>query len=305
MHSVDGQGSLDGLQLDGQGNLDALQLKEMLERLLSLAQDAADPDKRGTGEYADQAAQLAQQAQMVLKPLEDYQQQIYQQLYKIGADEDRMTSEAPFPNGSLGLGPSGLETTASTPSMALWEDVNPARCKADDKDEDEYGTAAQPKETLREYLSKLRSEDPSCVFAVRRTNKLGFRARELVSHHFSQYGEVCQVLIAPSKVKPMGRNQEKQPRPGGLGLIVMANAESVEYIHSLGEEQMVAGHPIRVQHFRRPGDDADESGKALQAAGGCIATNGQTSEETTAASQSTPDVSDDTDAGRDTGVNSA
>lgn len=122
----------------------------------------------------------------------------------------------------------------------------------------EQATGLGQRDTLRSHLTELSTEDPGCIFITRRINKLGFRSREILHQHYSQFGEVSRVLVAHSKVKPF-RDSSGQlcTRPGGLGLIVMRKASAVKKIIALGEEQMVAGHQIRIQCFERP--KADET----------------------------------------------
>jgi len=120
-----------------------------------------------------------------------------------------------------------------------------ARCK------EETGSAVR--DTLRKQLMELSTEDPRSIFITRRINKLGFRSREILHQHYNQYGEVSRVLVAHSEVKPFrDSNGQLRTRPGGLGLIVMRDPASVTPILALGEEQMVAGHMIRVQRFDKP-----------------------------------------------------
>eukprot|EP00931_Biecheleriopsis_adriatica_P026271 TRINITY_DN15_c0_g1_i1.p1 TRINITY_DN15_c0_g1~~TRINITY_DN15_c0_g1_i1.p1 ORF type:complete len:863 (+),score=183.52 TRINITY_DN15_c0_g1_i1:231-2591(+) len=108
-------------------------------------------------------------------------------------------------------------------------------------------------ETLRNHLTELRHVDPNCIFITRRIHKLGFRSREIIMEHFSQYGTILRVLVAHSKVKSF-KAQSSQPRtrPGGLGIVVMQHASSVAHVLSLGDEQLVSGISISVQRFQRP-----------------------------------------------------
>jgi len=115
------------------------------------------------------------------------------------------------------------------------------------------GTAGPQNDTLRSHLTDLLSEDPNSIFITRRINKLGFCSREILKQHYSKYGKVLRVLVATSKVKPFrDARGQMRTRPGGLGLIVMQNAEQVRAILAAGEEQDVSGHQIRVQCFERP-----------------------------------------------------
>lgn len=108
------------------------------------------------------------------------------------------------------------------------------------------------RETLRTYLEEISSQDPRCIFTVRRIKKLGFRSPEILRQHFSAYGEVVKVLVAVSLVKPVrdGRGRFRT-RPGALGLVVMKNPESVEKILSQ-EEVEVSSHMVQVQAYKRP-----------------------------------------------------
>jgi len=119
--------------------------------------------------------------------------------------------------------------------------------------------------TLRDYLSELKGQDPDRIFTARRINKLGFRSREVLNAHYSQYGDVVQVLVAHSEVRPFRDvGGQLRTRPGGLGMIVMRDAASVKKILALGEEQIVGGHQIRVQEFERPGGLSMASEKNTQ-----------------------------------------
>jgi len=113
---------------------------------------------------------------------------------------------------------------------------------------------AQRKETLGMHLTDMQTEDPRCVFIVRRITSMGFQSQEILTMHFSRYGEVSRVLVAHSKVKPFRNNPTAQPRirPGSLGFVVMKTAESVELILAGGKEQTVAGVLICVQRFEQP-----------------------------------------------------
>mmetsp|Transcript_17592 Transcript_17592/g.50010 ORF Transcript_17592/g.50010 Transcript_17592/m.50010 type:complete len:911 (-) Transcript_17592:367-3099(-) len=112
--------------------------------------------------------------------------------------------------------------------------------------------SSKPGETLRTHLQELRQRDPRCVFVTRRINKLGFRSKQLLIGHFKQYGEVVQVLVAHSKVKPLP-NSGTMPRtrPGNFGLVVMKSPDAAQHVLSLGTHQAVAGVPIEVQAFEQ------------------------------------------------------
>jgi len=143
----------------------------------------------------------------------------------------------------------GSDGKDSSAKQAKWQPAVRKACKTRDPE----GTQQQSRDTLRSHLTQLSKEDPKCIFIARRINKLGFRSREVLRAHFSHYGEVYKVLVAHSKVKPF-RDSDGQlkTRPGGLGLVVMKNAAVVEKILAEGEEQLVAGHQIRVSGFEKP-----------------------------------------------------
>jgi hypothetical protein len=107
--------------------------------------------------------------------------------------------------------------------------------------------------TLRSHLKEVSSEDPACIFVVRKIHTLGFHSHKKLREHYSQYGPVARALVAHRKLKaiPDSNGQMGLPRtrPGSLGLIIMRNAASAQKILALGEEQNVAGHKIRVEIF--------------------------------------------------------
>jgi hypothetical protein len=137
---------------------------------------------------------------------------------------------------------------ASSGNNAVVQKAAPRRTRARSPE-----NGSGQRDTLRSHLTELSTEDPGCIFITRRINKLGFRSREILQQHYSQYGEVSRVLVAHSKVKPFRDSSgQLRTRPGGLGLVVMRKALAVNKILALGEEQMVAGHQIRIQCFERP-----------------------------------------------------
>jgi len=104
--------------------------------------------------------------------------------------------------------------------------------------------------TLRTHLLQLQSEDPRCVFVVRRINKVGFRSKAVLEKHYMRYGEVRKVLVAHSKVRAPPSCSVKT-RPGNFGLVVMRTPEAVNQILALGSEQIVGGIEIQVQPFEQ------------------------------------------------------
>jgi hypothetical protein len=106
--------------------------------------------------------------------------------------------------------------------------------------------------TLQTHLKALGNEDPSCIFIVRKVNRLGFRSVETLTKFFSQHNTLVKVLVAHSKVK---RNQsgssELYLRPGSIGFVLMKTPESVQNILAQGPTITVQGISIRVQAFSR------------------------------------------------------
>lgn len=129
-------------------------------------------------------------------------------------------------------------------------------------------------QTLSTSLQLLASEDPDCLFIVRRINKLGFKACRKLKQHFATYGTVVRVLVAHSTVRQHGDPQSHtRRRPSSLGFVHMADAEAVRQVLAQGTEQEVEGSFIRVQRFeRQPGDsqeeedeeDGDEAARVLE-----------------------------------------
>jgi hypothetical protein len=107
-------------------------------------------------------------------------------------------------------------------------------------------------QTLSTSLQLLSSEDPDCLFIVRRINKLGFKAARKLKQHFSTYGSVVRVLVAHSTVRQHGDPQSHaRRRPSSLGFVHMVSADAVRQVLAGGLEQEVDGSLIRVQRFER------------------------------------------------------
>merc|ERR1719161_53062 len=121
---------------------------------------------------------------------------------------------------------------------------------------DKNGKATDPQlansATLQTHLKALGNEDPSCIFIVRKVNRLGFRSVETLTKFFSQHDTVVKVLVAHSKVKRnQGGSSELYLRPGSLGFVLMKTPESVQNILAQGPIMTVQGVSIRVQPFSR------------------------------------------------------
>lgn len=122
---------------------------------------------------------------------------------------------------------------------------------------------ARQAQTLSTSLQMLSNEDPSCLFIVRRINKLRFKAARKLKQHFSSYGSVVRVLVAHSTVHQHGDPQSHtRRRPSSLGFVHMASPDAVIKVLAVGTEHSVDGSLIRVQRFERQQSEA----AALEAA---------------------------------------
>lgn len=123
---------------------------------------------------------------------------------------------------------------------------------------EDFGPEAAPVDsscngTLSSHLMEVSEGDPTCVFVVRQIHKLGFQSREKLRQHYSQYGKVLRVLVADKRVKAFpSTNGQRKTRPGGLGMIVMQSAASVNKVLAAGAEQLVGGYSILIQPYEGP-----------------------------------------------------
>jgi len=194
-------------------------------------------------------AQLAQQVQVSLRKLEEsLQKQVPPPpgLEPTSPTDSPGTTESSRPRSpGPSQKPGKVITASSEPKMRRSIKMNQNPTKPD----------MTSQGTLRSHLAQLQHEDSDRILIARRINKLGFRSREVLQQYFSQFPncEVCRVLVAHSKAKPFSDSRSRvRTRPGGLGLILMRNAESVKQILALGPQQRIAGHEIYVQRFEKP-----------------------------------------------------
>merc|ERR1719313_3047599 len=82
--------------------------------------------------------------------------------------------------------------------------------------------------SLRQDLELLRQRQPEHVIIVRKIKKLGFESPQLLDAHFSQFGEVKELLVAHSHVKPTTKRPNGRVRPAALGFVVMDKQEAVQ-----------------------------------------------------------------------------
>merc|ERR1719482_1262115 len=103
--------------------------------------------------------------------------------------------------------------------------------------------------SLRQDLELLRQRQPECVVIVRKIKKLGFESPQILDHFFSQYGEVKELLVAHSHVKPTAKRPNGRVRPAALGFVVMATEEGAQNAFNAGIDQMLGGVSIELAPF--------------------------------------------------------
>jgi len=145
---------------------------------------------------------------------------------------------------------------------------------------------ASKKQTLGMHLTELQGEDPRQVFIARRISRMGFRSQEVLAKHYSQYGKVCRVLVAHSKVKAFQKaGSQPRIRPGSLGFVVMGSIESVQKIFAVGKEQTVAGCHIRIEPFEHTTNKAKSSNGSGSTSAGDTPDSGGGSNDSSKSSQ--------------------
>jgi len=103
--------------------------------------------------------------------------------------------------------------------------------------------------SLRQDLELLRQRQPECVIIVRKIKKLGFDSPQFLNEHFGQYGEVKELLVAHSHVKPTAKRPNGRVRPAALGFIVMATEEGAKEAFKAGIDQMLGDVSIELAPF--------------------------------------------------------
>eukprot|EP00929_Paragymnodinium_shiwhaense_P014387 TRINITY_DN122291_c0_g1_i1.p1 TRINITY_DN122291_c0_g1~~TRINITY_DN122291_c0_g1_i1.p1 ORF type:complete len:515 (+),score=116.27 TRINITY_DN122291_c0_g1_i1:128-1672(+) len=106
------------------------------------------------------------------------------------------------------------------------------------------------KRSLVTSLQLLENTDATKVFVVRKINKLGFKAPQLLKRHFGNYGPVLRVLLAHSTARKTATTEHHmRRRPSSFGFVEMANPDCVAEI--LEEEHAINGILLVVQRFER------------------------------------------------------
>jgi len=86
--------------------------------------------------------------------------------------------------------------------------------------------------SLRSLLDDLRNEDQRFILITRGVKQLGFKSKQVLEKHFSQFGEVARVFVPTSKA-----SRTNQHRPGNLGIVVMKSAKAVQ-------DALAQGNPL-------------------------------------------------------------
>lgn len=151
-------------------------------------------------------------------------------------------------------------SAAQTPSWKGWTKETVDACP-EFVPQQSQGPDAAGGGSLRQDLQALRDCQPECVMIVRKIKKLGFESPTFLNQHFQQFGNVSDVLVAHSTVKPTAKRPTGRVRPAALGFVVMADASGVESALQAGETQMVAGTAITVSKFNAFGDFEEEDNR--------------------------------------------
>jgi hypothetical protein len=111
-------------------------------------------------------------------------------------------------------------------------------------------TGFEQGETLRTHLEALADEDPNRILIVRRINRLGFESPQHLQNHFAEFGTVCRVFVAHSRVKPSAKRPVPRVRPAGLGFVLMETAEDAHKVANSGPQMMINDVSIEVKLYQ-------------------------------------------------------
>jgi len=100
--------------------------------------------------------------------------------------------------------------------------------------------------SLKDLMRELAIEDESCVFVVRKINRLRSEASVMLADHFRKFGKVCKVLLLPWR-RP---RESGRPRPSSLGFVLMGDRQGAARILSTSQH-VIAGFPIPVEPYHR------------------------------------------------------
>jgi len=115
--------------------------------------------------------------------------------------------------------------------------------------------------SLKMDLEALRNYDSDCVLIVRKIKKLGFESPTALREHFGRYGEVADVRVAHSTVKPTAKRPGGRVRPAALGFVVMGSGDAARRAVEAGTEQMVCSTVVievaEFSEFEKSGNDSE------------------------------------------------
>lgn len=103
--------------------------------------------------------------------------------------------------------------------------------------------------SMTQDLESLRLHNPECVLKVRKMKKLGWDSPVLLRKHFEQFGEILQIYVTHSTMKPNPKRPGGRSRPAAVGFVVMADKEGTAAVLARGHEQLVSGVDIEVGVF--------------------------------------------------------
>jgi len=143
------------------------------------------------------------------------------------------------------------KVTCAPPVTSTWKAWSPDDVKACPEfvPPDNSSSKLVGSGSLRQDLEHLRERHPERVIIVRKIKKLGFDSPQLLDQHFSQYGQVSELLIAHSLVKPTAKRPNGRVRPAALGFVVMGDVDAVQRAFEGGMEQVVCGLHIELKPF--------------------------------------------------------
>lgn len=122
----------------------------------------------------------------------------------------------------------------------------------------------EPEGSMKRGLEALREHNPDCILIVRKIKKLGFGSPTLLREHFSKFGEVSDIHVANSMMKPSAKRPAGRMRPAALGFVVMADSEAAAAALAAGLDQPVGPTEIEVKKFepfttdKGMGDELDQ-----------------------------------------------
>jgi len=138
-----------------------------------------------------------------------------------------------------------------TPTSTTWKGWGKAEIEAVPEFVPESNVASKliGSGSLRQDLELLRQREPECVIIVRKIKKLGFESPQILDQYFSHFGEVKELLVAHSHVKPTAKRPNGRVRPAALGFVVMAKPEGAQNAFKAGTEQLLHGVNIELAPF--------------------------------------------------------